>query len=165
MTESKSAEILKNAILLEKRGKALYESFGNQTSNEDVRDFFLMMAKEEDKHIDILSQQFRHFKENSSFKALELEDNDNALADILTEKIVKAIESASFEAAAISAAINLEEKAVLMYCSQAENTGDAEEKKLYEWLANWEKTHVEYLIKIDEQLREKIWFDNHFWPM
>ncbi len=164
MAESKSMNILKNAILLEKRGKALYESFARHTSIKDVSDFFTMMAEEEQRHIELLSEQFKHFNKTGSFMNQYLE-GDSTIDRILTTRIVASIGTADFEAAAVSAAINMEQKAVRVYSEQAEAAEDTEEKKLYRWLSEWEKKHLEFLQTIDEQLRENIWFDNHFWPM
>lgn len=164
MAESKSMNILKNAILLEKRGKALYESFARHTSIKDVSDFFTMMAEEEQRHIELLSEQFLHFNKTGSFMNQYLE-GDSTIDRILTTRIVASIGTADFEAAAVSAAINMEQKAVRVYSEQAEAAEDTEEKKLYRWLSEWEKKHLEFLQTIDEQLRENIWFDNHFWPM
>ena len=49
------------------------------------------------------------------------------------------------------------------YSQRAEAAVDAEEQALYRWLADWEKTHLDYLAQIDRELTEEIWFDNQFW--
>lgn len=56
MTEDKSLDILKQAILLEKRGKSFYQSSAEQAENQAVKDFFEAMADEETHHIKILSE-------------------------------------------------------------------------------------------------------------
>ena len=47
MTEPTAEDILKSAILLEKRGRAFYTKVAKQTEHEGVREFFEMMADEE----------------------------------------------------------------------------------------------------------------------
>ena len=47
MSEDKTTDILKSAILLEKRGRAFYENAAQQTSAAVVKRFFEMMADEE----------------------------------------------------------------------------------------------------------------------
>jgi rubrerythrin len=74
------------------------------------------------------------------------------------------ISAAGYEAAAISAAIDMEKKAIEVYSNQAEISTDPNEKKLYNWLADWEKGHLKILSDLDNELRDKIWYDNHFWP-
>jgi rubrerythrin len=54
MSEDRTVEILKNAILLEKRGKAFYHKVAEQASGKAVKAFFEMMADEEVKHVKIL---------------------------------------------------------------------------------------------------------------
>jgi rubrerythrin len=78
--------------------------------------------------------------------------------------VKKKISAAGFEAAAIAAAIDMEKRAIEIYSKQAERTDDPNERELYQWLADWEKTHLKILNKLDEDLKEKIWFDNQFWP-
>jgi rubrerythrin len=164
---TKSAEdILKTAILLEYRGKAFYTTTARQTQSEAVRKFFNMMAEEETGHIEYLSRQFAAFEKSGKFAENTLENpaNDSEAAMILSEKIKKEISAASFEAAAISAAIDFENRAVEIYQGRANDATDPNEKEMYQSLADWEQTHFHMLHKIDEDLKEQIWQDNHFWP-
>ncbi len=74
------------------------------------------------------------------------------------------IAAAGFEAAAISAAIDMESKAIELYSESSENADDINEKKLFKWLADWEKGHYKLLFDLDRDLKERIWNDNQFWP-
>ena len=47
MDDKTALDILKSAILLEKRGKAFYEKVAEQTPSEAAKRFFDMMAEEE----------------------------------------------------------------------------------------------------------------------
>jgi rubrerythrin len=163
----KSAEdILKTAILLEHRGKAFYTTAARETQSEAVRKFFTMMAEEETGHIEFLSRQFAEFEKSGKFAkntiANPAEDSETAM--ILSEKIKNEISAAGFEAAAISAAIDFENRAIDIYQGRADSATDPNEKEMYQMLADWERTHFRMLHKIDEDLREQIWQDNHFWP-
>ena len=60
MSVDKTVEILKNAILLEKRGQAFYAKVAEQASSEAVKQFFSLMAEEELTHVSILSEQFKN---------------------------------------------------------------------------------------------------------
>lgn len=162
----KSIDILKLAILMEKRGQAFYKKVANETENEDVKKIFDMMAKEEVIHEKFLMDQLAHLHNNHSFELKDYpKESDNNIAElILTDKITSSLSSAGFEAAAISAAIDMENKAIEVYSKRAEETDDPNEKKLYLWLADWEKTHHKILYQLDQELKEKIWYDNSFWP-
>jgi rubrerythrin len=83
---------------------------------------------------------------------------------ILSEEVKKNISSAGYEAAAIAAAIDMEKRAIEVYGNQARLTTDPAEKKLFNWLSDWEKGHLKILSDLDNELKEKIWFDNQFWP-
>jgi rubrerythrin len=167
MKESKSLEILKMSLLMEHRGKAFYQKVAEQTDSEDVRNIFLIMADEERLHIDYLSKQFAHYQKHQKFnnESLSLSGSDDGIANlILSEDVKNKISASGYEAAAISAAIDMENKAIAVYKERAENAEDSEEKELYNWLANWEKDHLRILAQLNKELTEKIWYDNQFWP-
>jgi len=166
MDTNKVTDILKTAILLERRGKAFYSQVARQTESAAVKKIFEMMAEEEDEHIQFLSKQFSNYEKNHQFlknKPVEHED-DASVVEILSEKIKKEISAASFEAAAISAAIDFENRAIEVYSSRAKEATDPNERETYDMLANWEKGHHQLLHKLNEDLKEEIWNDNNFWP-
>lgn len=164
--ENKTIEILKMAILMERRGRAFYAQVAEQTKSPEVKEIFNIMAEEEVMHEKVLAEEFKNFTKSQNFVALNLpEDNYNQIAKlILNTDLKNKISSASFEAAAISAAIDMETKAIEVYAERAKNASDENEKKLYQWLSEWEKGHHKILLDLDNELKEKIWFDNEFWP-
>ena len=167
MENKSTIDILKTAILMEKRGKAFYEKVSEQSSDADIKNIFNIMAQEEMNHVHQLSVQFAHFQKNNSFQKPEdfMPTGEDAIANmILSDEIKNKISAASFEAAAISAAIDMETKAIEVYSKQAANTTDPNEKEMYTWLAEWEKGHHKMLNQLNQELTEKIWFDNNFWP-
>lgn len=166
MENQKAIDILKQAILLEKRGYAFYSTVAAQSKDEEIKHIFNAMADEETTHVKFLSEQFTHYDKNHSFLKVNLPDfEEDPLADkILNERLKEKISAASFEAAAISAAVDFEKRAIEIYSQQAEKAEDPNEKALYKWLADWEKTHLKVLSDLDNQLKEKVWYDNQFWP-
>lgn len=164
MENTQSNEILKTAILMEKRGKAFYEMVAQQTKSDDVKKIFTMMAEEEQTHVEFLSKQFASYNKNQKFDKIELKVDAGIVDEILSGDIKKQISAASFEAAAISAAIDMETKAIEVYSKQAAEATDPNEKELFSWLADWERGHHKVLHELNEQLKEDIWYDNQFWP-
>jgi len=166
MEQKAASDILKTAILLERRGKAFYSTIAKQTQSEAVRKIFTMMAEEEDEHINFLSRQFANYEKNKEFLKNETSNHidDTEVVEILTEEIKQQISAASFEAAAIGAAIDFENRAIEVYSNRAEAAIDPNEKEMYQMLADWEKTHHHLLHKLNEDLKEQIWHDNNFWP-
>jgi rubrerythrin len=161
-----AVDILKEAILLERRGKAFYSTAAKQTESEAARKIFTMMAAEEEEHINFLSRQFAYYDKNKSFmKVDETADTDEStVMAILSEEIKSQVSAAGYEAAAISAAMDFETRAVQIYSERATSATDKNEKEMYQMLADWEKGHHFWLHKINEDLREKVWYDNNFWP-
>jgi rubrerythrin len=161
-----AVDILKEAILLERRGKAFYTTAAKQTDSEAARKIFEMMAAEEDEHINFLSRQFAYYEKNNSFlKVDKVADTDEStVMAILSEEIKTQVNAAGYEAAAISAAIDFETRAVQIYSDRATAATDPNEKEMYQMLADWEKGHHFWLHKINEDLKEQIWYDNNFWP-
>lgn len=166
MEKNTVLDILKTAILLEKRGKAFYETVAAKTDDEEVRKIFTIMAKEEQLHIEFLSQHFKTFENSGNFQKVGVKSKaDESVADmILSKDIAKRISAAGFEAAAISAAIDMENKAIEVYSKRAAETENQVERELYDFLANWERSHHKILHELNEELKEKIWHDNQFWP-
>ena len=159
-------EILKQAILLERRGKAFYQKVAEQTDNGTVRNFFETMAEEEQNHMQLLSKQYKTYRQQQKFAPGNYDENETsqAASAVLTQEIKAQISAAGFEAAAIAAAISMEERAVKLYAESAKTATDPAAQALYQWLANWEREHLNVLLDIDKALMEKIWFDNKFWP-
>jgi len=159
-------EILKEAIMLERRGRAFYQKVADQAQNKAVREFFETMVAEENHHMHILGDQLKSYRENQTFAPLSDGDTQSQpMPDlVLSEEVKKQIATADFEAAAISAAMLMEERAVKLYGDRAAATGDDQEKALYLWLTEWEKGHLAFLSDLDQTLKESIWNDNQYWP-
>ena len=166
MSEDRTVEILKNAILLEKRGKAFYQKVADQASGAAVKSFFEMMADEEVKHVKILAAQYKAYQQNQQFNPGDYnkKHGEQMASKVITAEFKKEISAADYEAAAISAAMSMEKNAITLYEDRAAEADDSNEKALYKWLAEWETQHLFFLSEIDKELREEIWNDNNFWP-
>ncbi len=158
-------EILKKAILLEKQGEAFYSKVAEQSESESLKSIFETMAKEEEKHVMYLSEHFAGYEKNGIFSTTDQLSDPSELADaVLSEEIKKSINAAGYEAAAVSAAIEMEKKAVSLYQSRAKATNNEKEKELYNMLAKWELTHLDLLTDLNDAIVESVWNENSFWP-
>jgi rubrerythrin len=166
MVENNMLDIIKKAILLEHRGKALYESVAQKTEVVPVKELFEMLMHEEEKHIDVLNKQFTLVANGKDFKTGELDKVEDITAKtVLSQGVVNGISAAGYEAAVIAAALEFEKNAVKYYGTQESEASSPEEKKLFNWLVRWETEHMTMLAKIDDDLKEQIWYDNSFWPL
>jgi rubrerythrin len=165
MSEDRATEILKNAILLEKRGQAFYGKVAAQATSAPVKEFFALMADEETRHVQILSEQFKSYRDTKKFKPERYTEPDFATSsNILTAELKRQISAADYEAAAVAAAMSMEKNAIDVYSRRAGEAQDPDEKALYSWLAKWEGEHLAFLSKLDREITEQIWNDNNFWP-
>ena len=160
-------DILKEALLLEQRGKAFYAKVAEQASTPAVKEFFGMMAEEEEHHVEVLSEQYREYQRHGKMasRAGTRQEASTFASTVLGERLQKEIAAATFEAAAISAAMAMERNAIRLYSERAETATEPEEKALYQWLTEWEREHLDFLAKVDRQVVEAVWNDNHFWPL
>ena len=160
-------DVLKKAILMERQGKAFYENVALRTESEGVKRIFGIMASEEQVHIQFLSQEFAHYNKSHEFTKADLSglsQEDHFTKMILSPEVKKQISAASYEAAAINAAIDMETKAIEYYSSTAKATNDPREKEIFNWLAQWEQGHHKILNELNRELMEEVWNDNNFWP-
>ncbi len=166
MEKSNTLTILKNAFLIERKGKSLYEKAMEHAQDDMVKSFFKDLVDDETEHMNILEKQFKAYMKSGKFMAGGFENDASKVEapDILDDALKDKINAADFEATAITAAISFEEKAVKMYTQRAEEATDPEEKKMYHWLAVWEQTHLKKLVALEESLIENVWQDNNFWP-
>ena len=144
MDKSNTLTILKNAFLIERKGKSLYETAMNNAKDDSVKAFFKDLADDEQEHMNILEKQFKAYMKSGKFMAGGFENNGGAVTppDILDDTLKDKINAASFEATAITAAISFEEKSVKLYAQRAQDATDPEEKKMYTYLSTWERTHL-----------------------
>lgn len=166
MEKTQAMEALKGALLLEMKGKAFYEQTARQTNSAGLRRIFETMAVEESGHIEVLSKQMRSLGKSGIFEPVKSGSKAENFSDqVINEQIRREITASGYEAAAISAAMALEDRAVRFYQDRATATADVMEKEIYQWLADWEKSHLNLLTALDRQLMETIWYDNQFWPL
>jgi len=166
MAEMKTVDILKNAILLEVKGRKLYEAVAEKTGSDALKEIFNMLVKEEQGHEELLRKQLVLVSNGKQFNAEGLDDIDVPIVDpILTGKIKDEISAASYEAAAISAALEFEKNAVKNYGEKETAASSPDEKKLFGWLVKWETEHMQMLARLEDDLKEQIWYDNNFWPL
>jgi rubrerythrin len=161
----KVIETLKQAIIMEKQGNAFYAKVAAEAEDEGVKSIFTTMADEEKRHTEFLSQHYSEYVKNGSFAPSISHRNSEEIADkILTADMKNAIEAAGFEAAAVSAAIDMEKKSIDLYSTRAKQTENQAEKEFYNMLAKWETTHLDLLVELNNAVLESVWNENSFWP-
>ena len=165
MPERSQIDILKGALLLEHKGRALYASAAKTSDVVPVQKLFQTLVDEEERHVAFLSKQYSRLANGKKFDLADLPQKSEASSHAFAGDVAEKISGAGYEAAVISAALEFEKNAVKYYSEQASAASDKDEKELYSWLSGWETSHLQMLAEIDRELREKVWSDNQFWPL
>jgi rubrerythrin len=161
----KVIETLKQAIIMEKQGNAFYAKVASEAEDEGVKSIFTTMAEEEKRHTDFLSRHYSEYVKNGSFATGITYGNPEEISEkILNDDVKHAIEAAGFEAAAISAAIDMEKKSIDLYGTRARQAENRAEEEFYGMLAKWETTHLDLLVDLNNAIVESVWNENSFWP-
>ena len=127
MDKSNTLTILKNAFLIERKGKSLYEKARDHAKDDSVKAFFNDLAIDEQEHMNILEKQFKAFMKDGKFMAGGFE-NDASLAhapDILDQTLKDKIDAAADEATSKQELITAQQKALT-----AKAKGDIHHRKL-----------------------------------
>ncbi len=157
MKNETSHNILRSSILFEMHGEKLYRETAEKAKDPKVKEFFTQMANDENTHAEILRAQFEYYQRNSKFDSTtNTRYTTNKIEEIKTSSIAKLIEYASFEAAAVTAAVLMEEKSVIEYRKMANEAKDPEEIRIYNWLADWEQEHVNRLSTLRDNIQTKM---------
>jgi len=143
-------KILKTAILNEVEGQFFYRLAAEKTESEEVRDAFLVLAGEEEKHEKWLREIFAQAADGAS--AVVAPDEPGVFT---WERA--GTETGSLEVSAFHIGILMEKASADFYRRAAAKTSLPAARNLYEKLAQWEDTHLASLEKIYDDLREE-WF-------
>lgn len=165
MQKEEKLEVLKEAMLIEKRGMFFYASVARLCEDEGARSVFEFMAREEEDHLRFLQEHYTSLQGKGYFNSVSDMDNfpHQGLAEVLNGSIRVNITAASDESAALYAAMLFEERGIAFYSEQAAKAVEPEEKQFYQWLAEWEKEHLDVLKQFNQELLDEIWNDDSFW--
>ena len=156
---------LKKAMLGEIDSISLYQEASSKSQDEQVIKFFCERVEEEKKHYNFLLKRYKEIDSDKSPVDLTIElTNSHPYSPIISEEFIKRLTENSFIFSAISTGVLLEKKSFDYYEQQANESDNLEVKKLYEVLANWEKTHYDDLIKLQKETERMFWEINNFEP-
>ena len=169
MSDSKEQilEILQKAFQIEVDGHTFYSMARDQARNPAVEELFDKLASDEVEHKRYLAQvatdydakgvaAFRIDRRSPDLKALS--------ASIFTDQFKQQAKGAAFEMGVLSIGMTLENNAISYFNRAAKLASDQEVKDFYEFLANWEKEHLEALQGLYNGVRQDFWQESGFSP-
>jgi rubrerythrin len=163
----KALEGLRTAIETEIRGLEFFRAAADRCDDPDGKEMFLSLAREEVEHKRLLERQFSHLLEQGEFLPAEEVKGSIPIEDtpIPVDAFRESLKRSNFEMSAIGIGIMLEKSAIEHFERLAREADDEEARKMYGWLAEWERGHLDQLVEIDRSLRDAYWADQGFAPM
>ena len=159
-------EAVKTAIITELRGYEIYKAAAERTQDAAARQMFQSLAGDERVHKDFLEKNYRSLLKQGQWSVPATPENLTPLdhTDIITPDFIKRVKGGSFEMAVIATGVELERSAIEYYHRQAEECPDETAKKTFQFLAEWEKGHLEALGDLERQMRDQYFADVGFTP-
>jgi rubrerythrin len=165
MSEDGMVALLKDALQLEIEGWLFYHSVTYTLPKGAVRDVFVYLAEQEEKHRQYIHKELEQVQAGSMLDiaglgALKETTHDEVLADAVRSSK----DLSQHEASAIHTGILLERNSWEFYHAAADKATQPDEASLYRQLEEWEKLHLRLLEKAYDLLKERIWAENRFAP-
>jgi rubrerythrin len=160
-------DILRKAYQIEVDGYTFYSMTADRAEKPAVRELFEKLAHDETEHQAFLREVLRRYDEkgNEAFKLnLRTPDLTAFTAKIFTDQFRQQAGGAEFEVAALSIGMTLETRAIQHFTGAAAQASEAEVKKFYEFLADWERKHLDALQSLHNAVRADFWESSGFAP-
>ena len=132
-----------------------------------MQELFDKLARDEVQHKAYLQSVIGSYEEKGlAAFSMNLRDPDMKAftGTIFTEQFKEQAEGADFELGVLSIGMTLESNAIKYFAGAAENTSENEVREFYEFLADWERQHLEALQALYNGVRQDFWSDGGFSP-
>lgn len=160
-------DILRKAYQIEVDGYTFYSMTADRADKPAVQELFGKLAQDEVQHQAFLRQVAKHYDHDgvAAFNVVGKAPDLKAFADkIFSERFREQAEGAAFEMGAVSVGMTLEKNAVAYFQAAAQGATEAEVKKFYQYLADWEQQHLDALQDLHASLRTDFWERSAFAP-
>ncbi len=160
-------EVLKKAYQIEVDGYTFYSMAADRAEKPAVQELFDKLARDEVQHKAYLQSVMGSF-EDKGVEAFNIHRRDPDLkafsGTIYTDGFREQARGADFEMGVLSIGMTLETRAIQYFTGAAKSASEDEVRDFYQFLADWEKGHLEALQKLYGGVREDHWADGGFSP-
>ena len=168
MDDERLQSMLEKALQAERDGYALYSMAAERAEDPGAREMFERLAEDEKHHHETLQKQYMALHGGKGWRAdvpLEAPGDDPDVSEIFSPGFRERIRGKHLEASALSIGILLERNAIEFYSKLAEEAESQALKAFFRQLADWEDSHYQLLLRLDEDLKEDYWAKNRFAPL
>lgn len=157
-------EAVKTAIVTEIRGQQIYQAAAEKAADPAARQMFLSLAEDEDQHKKFLMQNFKSLIESGTWSVPATAENLTPLdhPETITQDFLNRVKGGEFEMAVVAAGAELERSAIAFYAKAAAECPDEESAKVFRFLADWEKDHLNSLVDLQARLTDAFFADQGF---
>ncbi|MEJ2421185.1 MAG: ferritin family protein [Acidobacteriota bacterium] len=166
-TKTEIMDVLKKAMRVEADGYTFYSMVADKSDKTSVQQIFDKLAKDELEHKSYLKEVAGNVDEKGAGAfSVNLRNPDLKLFSdaLFTESFKRDAAGAAFEFSALSIGMQLEANAIDTFSRAAQTAGEKEVKSFYEFLANWERGHMDALKRLFESVRGDFWDAGGFAP-
>lgn len=141
-------QAFETAIKGEMEGRELYKAAAEKTDDKKAKEVFSMLAEEEQTHLDTLVKLANEYEEGKDVQVPDLpapRSFEDAESPIFTKEFKDKVGNKDFEMATLSIGIKLELESEKFYKEMGQASGQSKLKEFFNYLADWEHGHYEYL--------------------
>jgi rubrerythrin len=169
MTQAKEQirEILRKAYQIEVDGHTFYSMAADRADKPAVQELFAKLARDEVQHKAYIKSVMGSF-EDKGVEAFHLQLRDPDLkaftATIFTDRFREQAGATDFELGVLSIGMTLENNAITYFSGAARSASEQEVRSFYEFLADWERQHLDALQALYGGVRQEYWESSGFSP-
>lgn len=142
-TQQNLLDILKEAIAIEIYGKEYYSIFSDLVEEENVKAVFRRLARDEEKHREIVEKEYRKIAEKTIDMKILNEENREKARRVFPESLMPMGVAKTEDVLRLG--IRTEERSIELYSVSAQKTGDKSGRYLFLKLVHFEQEHKETL--------------------
>ncbi len=138
------------AIQMEKDGETMYQDFARQCRDENLRDFFLILADEEKKHAQLLEVRESYREEEARLETVTEAENvfKTKLSQGLQEPLLDLHQAVTLAKAA-------EVESIKIYEALLKETTIRAEQRLLNFIIEQEKQHIRMIAVLRDHIMDR----------
>lgn len=158
--------ILGRAIEMEREGKGFFEDVAAGSRHQRTKDTFMSLAKQEQRHMDILGEELRRLGQGENWASLQelrllapQPPNDSVFKDKKIKRMKLNLGAGELDA--LKLGIEIEKKSIDYYREAGLGTSDDKAREVFAWLVGEESGHLTILTaEYEYRTKSGFYYDN-----